>query len=229
MSELRTMIEVASRLVEKRFRQTGRILRLYHAVDATGEFVVPRLSNDKDIDAMFVRALFEQRKVVRYILIDEAWVLDRKRGGPNAIPAAEMEWINQHGLEHHPDRREIVLISGEDKSGERLIGQRFILRPEHSRATLSPLEIIDMIAGRKRRPHGWAAAMTIKIVSNEEAERADFVVCVRAGSPSPFPDNETGICSRCGHPIIFRPYMPKAPPKICVECAVGLAEAEAPS
>lgn len=63
----------------------------------------------------------------------------------------------------------------------------------------------------------------IKIVSDEDAERADFVVCLRVGASSPFTDNETGTCTRCGHAIFFRPYVPQKPPKICMQCAVELA------
>ena len=65
----------------------------------------------------------------------------------------------------------------------------------------------------------------IKVVSDEEANEADFVVCMRVGSPSPFRDNVEGVCSHCGHAIFFRPYMPPKPRKICVECAVDLAHA----
>jgi len=69
--------------------------------------------------------------------------------------------------------------------------------------------------------------LPIKIVSEQEAEAVDFVVCMRVGSmESPFDDNVTGVCAHCGHAIFFRPYMPKHPQKICVECAVDLAHAQ---
>lgn len=61
--------------------------------------------------------------------------------------------------------------------------------------------------------------MTIRVVSEAEAEQARYVVCCRTGMPSVFSDNETGACAHCGHGIFFRPTMPKSPPKICVECA----------
>lgn len=61
--------------------------------------------------------------------------------------------------------------------------------------------------------------MTIEIVSDEEAENADFCICMPAWYESPFSDNEFGVCSKCGCEIMFRPYMPKRPPKICIECA----------
>jgi hypothetical protein len=63
----------------------------------------------------------------------------------------------------------------------------------------------------------------IPVVSNEEAEEVDFVVCSRVG-PSPFSDNLESTCSFCGAAIMHRPYIPKKPPKICLECAVERME-----
>lgn len=64
----------------------------------------------------------------------------------------------------------------------------------------------------------------ISIVSDEEAEEAEFVVCLRAAEdPKAFTDNEHGACAHCGEGIIYRPYMPKRPPKICLQCAGDLA------
>lgn len=62
--------------------------------------------------------------------------------------------------------------------------------------------------------------MTIKVVSTDEAEKADYVVCCRLGRPTIFSDNEYGACSHCGHVIFFRPHVPKQPPKICIECCL---------
>ena len=64
------------------------------------------------------------------------------------------------------------------------------------------------------------AGIPVTVVSDEDANLADFVVCARADTPSPFDDNETGVCSNCGTAIIFRPHIPKGPPRICLECAM---------
>lgn len=58
----------------------------------------------------------------------------------------------------------------------------------------------------------------VKVVSDEEGEQADVVVCIRTGMFSPFADNLTGHCLQCGHPILYRPYAPKKPAKICIVC-----------
>jgi hypothetical protein len=72
----------------------------------------------------------------------------------------------------------------------------------------------------------------IQVVSDEEAETVDLVVCVRKGSldekrlPQWWKDtNIEGVCSLCDHAIIFRPYNPVKPPKVCVECALELGKA----
>lgn len=60
--------------------------------------------------------------------------------------------------------------------------------------------------------------MKIPIVSDEEAEQCDYLICARAGTPSPFNDNFTGICCRCGHDVIYRWHAPRKPKRICMEC-----------
>jgi hypothetical protein len=61
-------------------------------------------------------------------------------------------------------------------------------------------------------------AMTIKIVSDKEAEKVDFVVCAPVG-PTDFTDNLTAFCCKCGTKVMYRWYMPRKPPKICLACA----------
>ena len=60
----------------------------------------------------------------------------------------------------------------------------------------------------------------IKIVTLDEAENADMMACVRLDGKLIFPDNEVGVCSKCGEPIQFRPNAPKAPIKVCLPCAM---------
>lgn len=65
----------------------------------------------------------------------------------------------------------------------------------------------------------------IQVVSNEEAEKAEFVLCAPDG-PSSFADNIKTVCSMCGTAIMHRPYIPKKPPKICIQCLLTKLEAE---
>ena len=51
----------------------------------------------------------------------------------------------------------------------------------------------------------------------------DLVVCMRViDAPKYFPDDEYGVCCRCNARIRFRPYVPKGPPKACLQCAMIL-------
>jgi hypothetical protein len=63
----------------------------------------------------------------------------------------------------------------------------------------------------------------MNIVSSEEAEEADFVVCMRVGEgdETMFGDNQRGRCADCNHAIYYRPHNPKKPPKICMQCALA--------
>lgn len=60
----------------------------------------------------------------------------------------------------------------------------------------------------------------VKVVSAEDAEKADICVCMRVGTgdETRFDDNEYGVCADCGHAIYHRPSMPRKPPKVCVPC-----------
>ena len=55
----------------------------------------------------------------------------------------------------------------------------------------------------------------INIISQEDAEQSEFVVC----SPvSFFPDDVTGECSLCSVTVFSRPHSPQKPPKLCIAC-----------
>lgn len=60
----------------------------------------------------------------------------------------------------------------------------------------------------------------VEVVSQEDSEKADAVVCILATMPSPYTDNLKGTCSLCGREVQFRPHAPKAPPRVCIECCV---------
>lgn len=59
------------------------------------------------------------------------------------------------------------------------------------------------------------------VVSDAEAEKVDYVVCMPEG-PSEFTDNLTGFCSHCGRKVMFRWHAPLKPKKICIDCAAKL-------
>jgi len=60
--------------------------------------------------------------------------------------------------------------------------------------------------------------MPIHVVDDEEAEQADYLVCSRADMPTPFSDNLTGFCCKCGTKVIYRWHAPSKPQRLCFEC-----------
>jgi hypothetical protein len=72
------------------------------------------------------------------------------------------------------------------------------------------------------------AHITLDVVDQAAAEACDAVVCVRiADMPvGHFPDDVIVDCALgCGFQVRHRPYMPKAPPKVCMQCGLDLATA----
>lgn len=131
--QLRDMIEYASGWAGTRFAKVGAIAPFWHAMTASGETLVlaPPFQN-KDASAAFFRALFKERDVVRYVMIDEAWLAK--------IDPSEKEHYNRRGVRSHPQRVEIVMFNGEDHEGGQIMAYRRIERPNNGPAYLGPLE-----------------------------------------------------------------------------------------
>lgn len=73
--------------------------------------------------------------------------------------------------------------------------------------------------------HAYIGPLKVRIVSDEEAEQADWVVCGDAAMPSPFNDDVLTTCALCTRAIRHRPHMPSGLPKICLGCAVAFSNA----
>ena len=65
--------------------------------------------------------------------------------------------------------------------------------------------------------------LKIPVVSDEEAEQCDFLVCAPFG-PSPFTDNLKGTCCKCGIPVMYRWHAPRKPKRICIDCMMAQSE-----
>jgi len=61
----------------------------------------------------------------------------------------------------------------------------------------------------------------VTIVSDDEAEKVDFLVCMPLG-PSPFNDNLTDFCCKCGIKVMYRWHAPRKPKKLCLDCMYKL-------
>ena len=142
---LKELIEFASAQAEIIFRRTGMVLPMWHAIKANGQTLIlspPDLEN-KDLSVALVKAAFEIENVVQYVFLSEAWEL-----ATTVERDPDIEKAACHGLEHHPDRREILMLAAENNEGEEQTAHRYILRPEHGKAKLAPL-IMDDMTGRK--------------------------------------------------------------------------------
>ena len=140
---LKDLVTFASAQAEKIFRQTGVLLPMYHAFKSNGDqFVIASPDiHDKDVAVGIVKAKFDTEDVESYVFMSEAWVLEQAAvGGP------EIERAMQHGLSEHPDRREVIAFSAENRDGQMQTARRYILRPEHGKAKLTPLKLDDMVS-----------------------------------------------------------------------------------
>lgn len=126
MNNLEQLFERVRGVTEETVARYGNAPTLWHAITATGDaMIVPAPeTGDPDLAASLVRALFEIRGVVRYVMVSSAWWVETQ--DPLSLPPSK-----------HPDRVEVVLFSGEDEAeGFKIIGHR-ILR-ERGKAVLGP-------------------------------------------------------------------------------------------
>jgi len=146
MTTLREFVETASRNIDTIFRRTGRIRPMVHCVTRDGdELIFPSTGEDKDTFALMMRALFELRDVVRYVMMDEAWMVEA--GNDEAV----MREAIKHGATASPARVEIVMFSAEDHAEGQLMAFRKIIRPEGKLPYLDPLQASPdggMLSGR---------------------------------------------------------------------------------
>jgi len=133
---LKELIMFASANGEAIFRRTGQLLPMWHAIKANGEnLVLSQPNDDKDTAVGMIKALFELENVETYVFLSEAWILHTTKERDPVIPGS---------LEYHPDRREAIMFTAENRDGESQTARRFILRPEHGKAKLTPLVFDDM-------------------------------------------------------------------------------------
>jgi hypothetical protein len=143
-SKLQDLFDNAAANAKRMFDETGEVLAMWHAVNGKNENILIATpwgdEDEKDATVDALRHLFRAQHVKRFAFIVEAWVRQ----------AVSMEDINSCPPSEHPDRREILMITAEDRDGSQIMGFYYILRPEHGPAKLSPLHVqpYDATAGR---------------------------------------------------------------------------------
>jgi hypothetical protein len=58
----------------------------------------------------------------------------------------------------------------------------------------------------------------VEIVTAEQGEQADVLVCVEWTSPPLLPGNQRARCGVCGCLVQHRPDAPRKPMRVCVGC-----------
>lgn len=137
--KLREIFDCALRCAADIFNKNEEhsVAPMWHAIAGNGEHMLictPWTSDlDKDIALAGLRDMFCELDVQRYAFICEGWVV-----------VLNKQNMSVGGLvtraSNHPDRREVVRIVAEDRTGRTLSGHYQILRPEHGPPKLSPFK-----------------------------------------------------------------------------------------
>jgi hypothetical protein len=72
-----------------------------------------------------------------------------------------------------------------------------------------------------RWPQVKIAGVNVNVVPDSVAESCDLAICADWDGPRYFPDDVRAVCAGCGKALRHRPYMPKKPMKMCMECGLG--------
>jgi hypothetical protein len=149
---LDAFIRRASRMAEQVFNEDGVIDMFWLLEKANGEqltLVTPVYADAghagplKDVIAHAVREFCHEHDVRRYVQIAEVWTLKE--------PCNAREAMLQFGsLANHPQRREIVMLCGDD-GREHVTATRNIVRPSTGRPYLEKLGAIDRWDGIEPR------------------------------------------------------------------------------
>jgi hypothetical protein len=124
---LEALIRQASACVEPVFLAKGELYPMWHLVMRGGEErIMPSPSHDKRNAPLMMRAYFEQESVVRYVFMNEAWILETLNADEKEI----REYLRAHdgSIEAHPLAKEIVMFSAEDIDEGQLTARRPIIR-----------------------------------------------------------------------------------------------------
>lgn len=136
---LREFIEGVAARAEQMFMARGKLLPMYHAIDAEGGdlvFPAPPVDN-KDQSNAIVRMLLAEAGATRVAFLGEAWMLAARDG------EIDLDQVQRDGIEDNPARIEILMISVEDAKEGFVLASREITRRDGS-VTLGDLEINRM-------------------------------------------------------------------------------------
>lgn len=138
------LIQYAANGAKEKFEKDGEVPPMWFALTAAGVIAIPVEYSGADSKArvcMLMQALFHKLRASAYIHVSEAWMVSGNKNNPE-----DEKFLKGYddrlgdSLEHHPRRREVILIHGETK-GRSVMGYFHITRPDKGPPILSPLEM----------------------------------------------------------------------------------------
>jgi hypothetical protein len=131
---LEEFLKRINEVAEKEFFEAGRLTPTYvFFTKKHGIMLIPMTIADKDLAVALIKCAFEEFEAEAYVFYDEAWVWQAPMGTKREdMPA---------NLSNHPDRKEIIHLTGEDYISGMIMAQRSITRVEGEPPKLGPLEI----------------------------------------------------------------------------------------
>lgn len=72
-----------------------------------------------------------------------------------------------------------------------------------------------------RYPKVRIGGIEATVVPDSVAEECAVAMCAPWDGPRYFSDDVKATCVGCGRAVRHRPYMPKKPMKLCMECAIA--------
>ena len=145
---LQQLFDFAKKQAFLMFHKRGEVLPMWHAIAGNGEHMLIATpfgdDDDKDGTMTALRAMFAERRVTQYVFVCEAWTLKLSE------PQSRLLLQEIPRPSEHEDRREVLRVNAEDRAGNVLSGQYYILRPEHGTPTLSKFELDSngLVSGR---------------------------------------------------------------------------------
>ena len=146
---LTDLFHVAAKNAARMFETSDdhEVLPMWHVVAGNGDNILVATpwsdddEKDNALDAM--RVIFRKHHAKRFAFITEAWIRQ----------AASLEDASNGRVSEHEDRREVLMVSAEDRDGRALMGWFYILRPEHGPPKLSEFHT-QPFNGQVGRMHG---------------------------------------------------------------------------
>lgn len=140
MKNLREFLDVHTKASVGMFHQEGVMMPLW-VVETKHEGTLVMLTPwqdeaGKEASVEIIKKIMRAKGAERYIFVTEAWEVCPQDG---QIPKSKQLGAS---LASHPDRREILLLTAEDRKHQ-LLRRFYILRPEHGKPTLSEPETTE--------------------------------------------------------------------------------------